>query len=370
MREYIEQQINEIHSSKKGQIDEKFDPRAILGKLRDFVVNKDAKVNKEFAKIVASKFEGDFAKYLQKYLIKNGKDLNTLETITLYSQVKNDETYDKLFKIIGIPMLRYFVQKTFGKTGLKDKINSINPFMKKVSTGNSSLDNYIYTALYKSLQDVETQNTFKVKLHQTIDSKMDDIFSDKDYWELLASIQGELDDDEDGEVEQIDEYGKRIKATAKKIRNMFISNEDKYRHQILDDILDIFPNLKKPIKREIKEKFFGNERSGVDKIPWNDIEHLLDSIDVNLIVNIVVEPIMEHVIKNSQAIYFKLESFKDFVEIVKKVFMQDEVLNNVKTNLQTYVAVSLRELEDKRKAEKAKASKSAKTKYKRKTNKI
>jgi hypothetical protein len=143
MRDFIEAQLNEIKSSEKGQLNE-IDLSSALGKLRDRLTSKDSRQNREFAKIVSEQFDGEFGTFLRKYLISQGKKMNTIQILVNYFKNPSKEIYEDVYHILGVPMIQYFIKKTFGKTSLKGRIKQMTPFLEKVSTGNKELDKHVF----------------------------------------------------------------------------------------------------------------------------------------------------------------------------------------------------------------------------------
>lgn len=340
------QNINEIDLS------------SLMLNIKNLVFDKNAKVNKQFAQIVASKFEGDFGKYLKNYLVKTAKTTDVFAVINNYLKDKtNVDYYSAVFQLLGMPMLSYFVERTFGKASFGGKIRQMTPFMSKVSTGNSSLDGFIFDALKKSMVDKDNQTKFRAKLKGTLDGKLHDLLDDADYNNLMQSVMKQAEDEQLNEGEFTDS----IKNKAKSIRNLFISSEQKYKYQVLDNILEVVPNLKKEIRREIRDVIFNMDYGDIDVIlstfdsDRNSRVHTIPSAaSILKVVDIVTNPILEHIIKNSQAIYFNSEVFGDFIEVVKGVFMDTEVVAYVKKNIKNFILIEIRKQKEKTRAKQLK----------------
>ena len=339
MRDFIKEQLREIGDYdnpqfNKGQLNE-FDWKNVMSGVKDFISKKNKKVNKDFAKIISSKFDGEFADFLKKHLIKQGKRTNTLELITNYIQDDSNSNYDALFELIGFPMMQFFVKKTFGKDSLKGKIRQRTPFMKKVSTGNKDLDEYIFEAISKALNDNKIQNTFKKMLKDTLDDKMHDVVNDADYWNLMKDLTANVNESIVLEA--------NLKDKARSIRDLFLSRMQRNKYRILDNILDKLPNLKTPIKREIRDELFDMD--------YKKIDHIVDSFDIDTAAEIVVIPIMKHIVKNSQGLYFKMDSYKDFIDLLEYIFINGVVLDQAKSNIKVFMKQSIRDAEIKAKEE-------------------
>ena len=116
-------------------------------------------MNDTAIELIASKFDGEFANYLRNYLKNYGKGsflgfkykgrrfsyVEILGILTRYLETSTDSNnYQAVFELIGIPMIQYYLKKTFGKDSFLSGLRQMTPFLQKVSTGNCSLDKRIY----------------------------------------------------------------------------------------------------------------------------------------------------------------------------------------------------------------------------------
>jgi len=185
LRQYI---FEQIIIEQRGQLNE-IDPKAILGKIRNFGSSEKSINNRKIAAVLSQTFEGEFAKYLYKKLIEAGKgDIDILKTLASYEYKPNPEDYQKVFRLIGVPMLSYFVDKTFGEASIGGKIKQYTPFMSKVSTGNSELDRHVFEALGEVIRNDKVREMLQTNLEKVLKGKLSDLSSSQEYQELIASV--------------------------------------------------------------------------------------------------------------------------------------------------------------------------------------
>lgn len=332
LKEVIERELDNM--IEEGQFNEA-DFHSIMGKVKDFVTRKDSKTKKRFNELLGSAFEGEFGQYLTKTLNSNMSKVDVINIISNY--IKGSQNSDAAFEIIGIPMLNYFVEKTFGRSSMKDRLRQMTPFMKKVSTGNSQLDYYIFSTFDKVLESKKVRKMFRDKLRITIDNKLHGLLNNDEFESLVSNAPTN-----EG-TELIDEANV-VTNTARSVRNMFRSREVRNKFKLLDDILDNMPKLNSQIKRSIK-----NRLMDLDYDVIYDVKNLKN---INKVAKIVTLPILQYIIKNSQDIYFKEGYFGQLVELIKDVFLDKEVVKHIEEGVKEYFKQSVlktREIEQKQK---------------------
>lgn len=343
MREFIREQI-EKKDIDRGQLNE-IDLKSIMGKVKEYIHGKDAEVNRQMADIISKHFEGEFAAYLKKRIIKTGRNINAFAIVSKYLSKSTPINYENLFELIGLPMLDFFINKTFGKSSIGANIMQMTPFMKKVSTGNSELDKYVFEALGDALNDKKIKEQFKKKLKATIDEKMGKVIDDEDFWKLLKSIEAK----EKRNMVESSTLGKIGRGIKNVLRPQ--GNETKNKFDVLDGILDNIPRVKKSIKMDIKAIVF--------EMDYNTLVTMKDNSNLQLTSKIITKPIMKHIIKSSKEIYFTQDAFGSLVKVVQGVFLEKKVIDHVERNVHTYLKTIAQRAKEK--AAKDKERKSRKT---------
>lgn len=334
MRDFIKEQIEKYAKQeivKEGQVNE-LDLSSAINKLKGLVTSKNSQMNRDFAELIADKFDGEFGKYLRKRLIRSGKSVNTIGLVLKYLRSPSDSSYENVFELIGIPMLDYFVNKSFGKIGLGARMRRMTPFMKKVSTGNKQLDAIIFKGLADVLEKKEVRKKLKDKLKRTIDTQLSDVISDQDFWDFI----NDYEDNTNESVEKINEIG-----ISDKLRGMFGSRETRNKFKIVDNILRYIPNLKRRLKRELKEALFDMD--------YEDIDHMVNKLDTKLAGKLISKPIMRDIVKNARGLYFKEEYFSEFNDMVEEVFLDNEVLEVVSERISKYMKYVFKKARQQRK---------------------
>jgi hypothetical protein len=185
VRDYI---LEQIKLEQRGQLNE-IDPKSVLNKIRNFGSSEQSINNKKIASILSQTFEGEFAKYLYKKLIEAGKsNVDILKTLTDYQKNPNSTDYQNVFRLIGIPMLSYFVDKTFGEASIGGKIRQYTPLMSKVSTGNSELDRHVFEALGEVVRNGKVREMLQTNLEKVLKGKLQDLSNSKEYQDLISSV--------------------------------------------------------------------------------------------------------------------------------------------------------------------------------------
>lgn len=345
MRDYIKEQLNEIQRKEEGQLNE-IDLSSALGKLRDKLTSKNSKQNREFAKIVSDQFEGDFAKFLKKYLIKQGRKMNTIQTLVNYFKDPSQEAYEDVYHILGAPMLQYFVKKIFGKTNLRGRIKQMTPFLKKVSTGNKELDRHVFLAMSHGIGEKELEDEFMSRLKSIIDTKLGDALENQDFLDFVTDLMGDSEEDEEELEEGIKD---RIKNVKRGVRNVLASDLDRERWKVMDIITDTIPNLKKPIRRMIRDEVW--------KIKYNEIRKMQKGRGSNIIAKIVSKSVMKHIISKARSLYFKEDYLSKLTDVVEDVFMRKDMIDEITDGVKDYYRDNRFDLEKSKKLKKQKAEK-------------
>lgn len=324
MRGYIDEELDDFMEG-KGQLDE-FDFSSAFSKLKDKLTSKNDKVNRELAKVLSKQFEGNFGEFLKKYLIKQGKKMDTVQMLVNYFKSPSGDSYSDIFHLLGAPMLKYFVKKTFGKDSLRGEIKQMTPFLKKVSTGDRKLDKYVFLAMSEVLDEKEVENDFKGKVRNMLDDKLRDALDDKDFVDFLGDLMGKGEDVEEDLEEGV---GDSVKKVKRGVRNVFSSTENRYRWKVVDFLTDALPKLKKNILRKVK--------SGVWDLKYNQVLKILRGRGNKILATVLTKAILEHIITKSKKLYFKEDYLAELTSFVEGVFTDEAMVVEMRDSIRDYL---------------------------------
>lgn len=310
-------------------------------------------INNKVIQILTKNFSGGFAKFLYNHLNKTSKKNKDLIIRILFNYISNPNktSADNLFELLGMPILIFFIKKTFGKESIWSKIRQITPFMKKISTGNAQLDIAIYDGLNKALADPKVRNGFKKDIYNDfINPTIDSLKNDSDFVDLF-------DDNQVNEVLGIQNRIDRIKAA-------FSSPEFRSKFNLVRDTLKYLPYVKSELKNRIKR--------GLLNASYEDIVGLFDrkkgvdlSKNLGKISKHVTIEILSYIVEKSQDIYF--EEFSNskltgsFMDLVKDVLVSKPVVDNVSISVYNFLKEGI---DNAVLAQKKKEQKKFKSKYK------
>lgn len=300
---------------------EKLDINSLFSFIKGLDGSEISESNKIIAKVLMKQFEPKFGNYLYKELMKNIKSgskkngaIDLLSIIANYAgktQDNNKDEFEQVFDLIGMPMMNYFIRQTFG---MKNFIRSVTPFMKTVSTGNREIDIAIRDAMVYALDNEEAKDEFleteKHRFDDYLQQKLAGVLDDQQVFDMIKSANSE----EELEDESIDEG---VNDAISYIKDKFKSKESRDRIKVVDTILGYMPKLKPSIRRSIQKEIMDEDYAIILKLQNVLNENYLNK---TVIKNYVVEPLINHVIKQSQNLYFKEKDFKEFTPILVDVF--------------------------------------------------
>jgi hypothetical protein len=273
-----------------------------------------------------------------------------LSIITNYlANPANPVNKDNLFELIGVPILEFFVQKTFGKDSFLSRIRQITPFMKKISTGNGQLDLAIYSGLSEALANPTVRNDFKKELLQNfIEPKISNLDSDQEFLGLFS--EGEISEDILG-------IGGNIRNRIDRVRAAFSNRETKSKMTLMLNILKYLPYIKPDLKRSIRE--------GLMNLSYDAVKNMLDRRDTTEASKVVSLVIMKYIIEKSKDLYFGdfLDGNvqKGFMDIVRDVFMGRATIKHVSDAVSAFLREGINKAKE---VERLKKQKQTKSKYK------
>lgn len=337
--------LEDILLEGRGQIYE-FDLNSIVGKFKNKVFNNKNKVYNEFAKLLGKQFQGEFGKYLEKHIRKNGEKMDAIGMLLQYFQSPSTSNFEDVYALIGKPMLEFFLKKVFGKVNLKDKakfkIRNLTPFLKKVSSGNKQMDMFIFRGIADMLNEKEVEKKFKVQLRQILDDKLGDAFNDKDFADFFEELFNSPDETNEGKLNEA--------GLGKKVSRAFSGNKSKWK--VFDLITDVIPNLRKSILRNIKNDIFNMDEKVINKILLSQDRNRWKPITKSITKNV-----LKHLVKNSRDIYFKENYMSELTDVVQKVFMSSDMVDEISQSMNDFMRLQKASFDKKQKERKLKQQK-------------
>lgn len=413
---YFKFSYSRVQSDLLTELDLSYLKKAFTNLISSLTPQQKSDFNKRIAELISDQFEGKFANYLKKSLIKRGRSEDFLKILNAYLEkggtASNDPEVSKpIFNMVAVPMLNYFLKKTFG---FGNQARGLTPFMKNVSTGNPDLDNVVRNAIYYSLQKNmdDLKDMFldpNSKFGDFLDKKVSGVLDDQ---ELFDTLSGKEPLSNDGEGSGSNADNTKIKDNIKKIIRKAKGNKDKvmklfynfikkmnskdevlrYADEVesqlgneyaalsamirnianempdvkvenlteskLDNYLEKIMNLGKTSKSDENKSriqlydtinyYIPNLKRNLRRRIWNVIKNIdyAQILDYNTHVTkkrlnksvffkkilspFVIPVIINHIIKNTQELYFKKEDdFKDLVYLLQDVFKTEEVQNSI-----------------------------------------
>lgn len=299
--------------------------------------------------LIANKFDGEFAEYLKKSLrnlnrrrilgIKfKSRSFSYVQLLAVIAKYLDNPTdlnnYENVFELVGVPMIEYFLKKTFGKDSFLSGLKQMTPFMQKVSTGNSSLDSDIFKGLKNVLLDKNFKDILKPKIKPFITSRIDNIASDSEFSNLF---------------------------NENFLKRMIYGNEAVSKMQMINQITRFLPSLKSSLRRKVNEKLRDLSYEDITKLGFNPKNSYPNAAIIDKAASLAAEPIIEHIIESSQQLYFKDAGFNELLEIIKDAFKSDIVAQIIKTSIKDYIYKGVQKaIESERKKRQARASRKRK----------
>jgi hypothetical protein len=301
-----------------------------------------ANVNNTAIELIANKFDGEFADYLKKFLRNYGKsnflgfkfkgrgfsNVEILSIISNYLENPSAENYENVFELIGIPMIQYYLKKTFGKDSFLSGLRQMTPFLQKVSTGNSSLDAKIYNALENAIKAPSVRGFLSSEMNSFISPRIANIASDQEYKDLFN--EGFL-------------------------KRMIYGNEAATKMDMIKQIIRFLPWLKGSLRRKIRENLMTLSYDDLMRLGFNPKNRVPNAAIVDKAAELASMPILQHIVDGSKEIYFKDAGFDALNQIVENVFKSPMVASIVKTYVKEYMRAGVdKAVELQRKKEEAK----------------
>lgn len=351
MKKFI---IKELRSVGKFQMDESLMGQmptgytyALQNGFEKWAQGKDkatlANINDTIIELIVSRFDGEFADYLRRYLKSYGKSnflgikfkgrrfsyVEILSIVTNY--LENAQNYESLFELIGIPMIQYYLKRTFGKESFLSGLRQMTPFLQKVSTGNSALDAKIYNALDDAIKSSNVRGFLATEMKSYIDPKINNIASDQAYIDLFN--EGFL-------------------------KRMIYGNEAATKMEMISQVIKFLPWLKTSLRRKIRENLTNYlTYDDLMRLGFNPKNRVPNALIVDKAAELASQPILQHIIDGSKEVYFKDTGFDVLNQIVEKVFASPMVASIVKSHVKAYMRAGVdKAIELQRKKEEAKRS--------------
>lgn len=311
-------------------------------------------INSTVIKVITEMFPGEFGNFLLKNLNKYSRknSLFILTVLSNYLKNPNDNiAKDNIFELIGMPMLDFFVKKTFGKTSFWSRIMQITPFMRKISTGNGQLDMAIYEGLNDALNNTVVRDRFKNRV-------IDPIIGAK----LLTTRNNQdlIDVFNEGLNEDILGIGGNIRNRLDRVRAAFSSGESKSKFKLMLQILKHLPNIKSDLRRKI--------RDGLLELDYTAVKRMLDYGDTTKAAEVVTKVIVLDIVEKSRELYFSefmnSAAQDNLIDIIRDVFLSAEAIQQVRKGVSAFLKESVLKAKEKERQKQIKQNKN-KSKYNR-----
>jgi hypothetical protein len=319
---------------------------AITNGFENWAENKDSSelsnIYETSIELIASKFDEGFAEYLKKSLrnlgrrrflgirfkTRNFSYVQLLAIISNYLKTKSDADYESVFELVGVPMIEYFLDKTFGKDSFLAGLKQMTPFMQKVSTGNSYLDKEIFKALKDALMDRAVRDELRKEMKPFITARIDNIASDSEFSNLFN--EGFL-------------------------QRMIYGKEAADKMTMIKQIIRFLPWLKSPLRRKIDESLRKLSTDDLMNLGFNPKNRFPNAAVIDKAAELATEPILEHVINSSVELYFSDRGFEPLMNVLKQIFKSQLVAKTIKGAVRKFMYDGVQKaIELQRKKEEAK----------------
>lgn len=334
------------------------------------------------------KYDKDYAAYVVRYLNNLSKHVDLIDIYHKYgigSKLDANNIQSKSggvekenwFEVLGIPMINYFLGKTFGKVGLKSRFRQMMPFVSKASTGNKQLDNLLYIAMSRILNNAKNLQIFfkNASIQRDLFNVAKDIYDGELFDAVNAYHEQQYGEDEntnesyilekdrEGDVSGIGRafwnVGKRIGKGASNLlkrgikgaysairgNNNLSGGEAKGKFKVLDNIIKLIPNLNDETKQAIWRK--------LSEIPYEQIDDMIENVNAKKMAEIVSDVIVQNIINSSIKLYFKKPIYTNMVHILRDMFINNEdVKSSVQEAMRQYFLNAISIIRDKRAEEK------------------
>lgn len=350
MKKFI---IKELRAVNKPRIDESIQGSmpsgftyAIQNGFEKWAQTKDkgslANINNASIELIAKNFDGEFADYLRNFLRKYGKSsflgfkykgrgfsyVEILSIISNYLENPNAANYENVFELVGIPMMQYYLKKTFGRDSFLGGLRQMTPFMQKVSTGNSTLDAKIYNALENAIKAPNVRGFLSSEMNSFISPRIANIASDQEFKDLFN--EGFL-------------------------KRMIYGNEAATKMDMIKQIIRFLPWLKGSLRKKIRENLMTLSYDDLMRLGFNPKNRVPNAAIVDKAAELAAMPILQHIVDSSKEIYFKDSGFDALNQIVENVFKSPLVASIVKSYIKEYMRIGVdKAIELQRKKEAAK----------------
>lgn len=322
----------------KQVIEEAFGLGNITDKLKNLFRSKETQINRDLANILAEYFNGQFARFMENRLKKASKRVSLIRMVTAYVYGDDSERkkqYENVFEVIGLPMIEFFLLKTFGRVSNRQMIKQRTPFIKKVSTGNRELDKIIFNTLLESVNNPNIRKSFKTKMQDNINKMFDDLEYEGGKLEKMSSYfkdKYNIDiEDSSIDFDEIFDHKIRRGKTLLEFKKLFGL---KTKQKFLKTINKLLPKLKKRIRRKIQDEVF--------QLEYGEIKQIAETKDMGKIAEIALNPIMENIFRSANKLYFKDENLNEVAQVVQDVFTNKSVVQGLKTELSKFFQEKLK----------------------------
>lgn len=316
-------------------IEEKFSLAGVGKQIKKLFINKEKQLNADLSNLLAKYFKGQFARFLEERLRRSSKQISLIRILYAYAagdDKSKKEHYDNIFEVLGLPMVEFFLLKTFGKASTRDKLRQMTPFLRKVTTGNSTLDKIIFNTLVEAVNTSSVRTKLKKELRDNINKVIDDLENDgeplKDVSDFFLDKYGiKIPDDQKNQIDFDAIFDHKIKQGKQLNEFSKILGLDT-KTKMVRTVKKMLPKLKRRLRKKIQSKIFSMD--------FNELKKIATNKDMDKLAEISVLPIVENIYKSAGNLYFKDESISEIADILEDVFKSKAVLNAITEKLSLF----------------------------------
>lgn len=278
-----------------------------------------ANINDTAIELIVSKFDGEFAEYLKTYLKKYGKSsflglkykgkgfsyVEILGILSRYLENPSGNNYEAVFELIGIPMIQYYLERTFGKDSFLSGLRQMTPFLQKVSTGNSTLDKKIYDGLEQAILSTNSRAYLQNQMQSYIAPRIANIGSDPQFKDLFNE------------------------GLRRFMQRNFYGNEAATKMEMISQVIRFLPWLRGSLRRAIKEALTKDlTYDDVMRLGFNPKNRIPNSLVIEKAAALASQPILDHIATSAANLYFKDNGFDALNKIVEN-FLKSPLVSSI-----------------------------------------
>jgi hypothetical protein len=293
------------------------DREVIVGIISERATREQINLNKQVLKILSDKFGSKFGRFLNRRLNKNKivKNIDLAGLLKKYNDNPSDELYEQIFVLLSDPMMDYFISRTIG---FRNDLAKITPFKKAIGTGNFKIDYALYRVINQIADNDKFLESLKTNLRSFIDGKLDELYRDTEYKQLL------------GEGQMLEE------GIITDLWRKWTSSERRNRIKLLSKIYKILPKIKKRIKRKVRDDIFKRRYSEILRLKGR-------GLNAEVVAKTVANPIVDNFISQmaGSKVLEQAKELEPFYVVTLKALRSKKVVRMFRDELEEIIKVQL-----------------------------